>query len=119
MQVRRGMHPAEECASASARMPSLQPLARNNACLEHCLRCHTQVALFKPPDPAALEGGQPRTRRLGDGGGSSSGGSTQSDEPFFTVQDVLPSKATSEWWVLKRQQCAEIISVSAACAARV
>lgn len=92
-------------------MRSRQPLARNNACPEHCLRCHTQVALFKPPDPAALEGGQPRTGRLGDGGGSSSGGSTQSDEPFFTVQDVLPSKATSEWWVLQRQQYAETIDV--------
>ncbi|KAI7837872.1 hypothetical protein COHA_008359 [Chlorella ohadii] len=63
---------------------------------------HTfQVALFKPPDPAALEGGQPRTGRLGGAGdGSSSGGSSQSDEPFFTVQDVLPSKATSEWLVV-------------------
>ena len=63
---------------------------------------HAQVALFKPPDPAALEGGQPRTGRLGGAGdGSSSGGSSQSDEPFFTVQDVLPSKATSEWWVVR------------------
>lgn len=76
--------------------------ARHTLPAQLCLtQSRIQVALFKPPDPAALESGQPRTGRLGgDGGGTPSAGSSQSDEPFLTVQDVMPSKATAEWWVV-------------------
>lgn len=85
----------------AALLGSTRPAARawvhrKSPCLR-ATQCCTQVALFKPPDPATLEGGGPRTGRLGGGGGSSSGGSSQSDEPFFSVQDVLPSRRTSEW----------------------